>query len=102
MPDIEATNPVEVPAVAAKVYDKWVVERLVFEGDGITRPLAAEAFLLPGARDDDGKWELYPGGRKNIFIPDVWAIIPERPDMAAALVAVQSALEAYGKEQGIL
>lgn len=102
MPDIEATNPVEVPAVAAKVYDKWVVERLVFEGDGITRPLAAEAFLLPGHRKEDGSWELYPGGRKNIFIPDVWAIVPERPDFAAALVAVQSALETYGKEKGIL
>lgn len=102
MADIVATNPIEIPAVDAKVYDKWVVERLVFEGDGITRPLAAEAFLLPGRKDSDGNWDLYPGGRKNIFIPDVWAIIPDRPDMAAALVAVQSALEAYGKEKGIL
>jgi hypothetical protein len=41
-------------------------------------------------------------GRKNIFIPDVWAILPERPDFAAALVAVQEALESYGKEKGIL
>lgn len=102
MADIVATSPVEVPAVPAKIYDKWVVERLVFEGDGITRPLAAEAFLLPGRKDDSGNWELYPGGRKNIFIPDLWAIIPERPDMAQALLAVQAALEAYGKENGIL
>ena len=102
MPDIVATTPVEVPAASAKVYDKWVVERLVFEGDGITRPLAAEAFLLPGSRKEDGSWDLYPEGRKNIFIPDVWAILPERPDFAAALVAVQEALEAYGKEKGIL
>jgi hypothetical protein len=102
MPDIEATNPVEVPAVAAKIYDKWIVERLVFEGDGVTRPLAAEAFMLPGHRDENGNWEVYPGGRKNIFIPDVWALIPERPDFAEALVKVQAALESYGKEQGIL
>jgi hypothetical protein len=102
MPDIEATTPVEIPAVPAKVYDKWVVERLVFEGDGITRPLAAEAFLLPGHRKEDGTWDVYPGGRKNIFIPDVWALIPTRPDFAEALVLVQAALESYGKEQGIL
>jgi hypothetical protein len=102
MPDIEATLPVEVPAVPAKVYDKWVVERLVFEGDGISRPLAAEAFMVPGHRKEDSTWELYPEGRKNIFIPDVWAILPERPDFAAALVAVQEALESYGKEKGIL
>jgi len=79
-----------------------LLKDLFLKGTVLRAHLAAEAFLLPGARDDDGKWELYPGGRKNIFIPDVWAIIPERPDMAAALVAVQSALEAYGKEQGIL
>jgi len=95
MPDIEATTPVEIPAVPAKVY-------LVFEGDGITRPLAAEAFLLPGHRKEDGTWDVYPGGRKNIFIPDVWALIPTRPDFAEALVLVQAALESYGKEQGIL
>lgn len=102
MADIEATNPVEIAAVPAKVYDKWVVERLIFEGNGITRSLAAEAFLVPAAKDEDGNWELYPAGIKNIFIPDVWAIIPDRPDMAAALVAVQTALENYGKEKGIL
>lgn len=102
MPDIEATTPVEIPAVPAKVYDKWVVDRLVFEGDGITRPLAAEAFLLPGHRKEDGTWDVYPGGRRNIFIPDVWALIPTRPDFAEALVLVQAALESYGKEQGIL
>ncbi len=102
MADIEATTPIEIPATVAKTYDKWVVERLVFEGDGISRPLAAEAFMVPGFRKEDDTWELYPEGRKNIFIPDVWAIIPERPDFAAALAAVQSALEAYGKEKGIL
>lgn len=102
MPDIEATSPVEVPAVPAKVYDKWVVERLVFEGDGITRPLAAEAFMLPARKDADGNWDVYPGGRKNIFIADLWALVPTRPDFAQALVQVQAALESYGKEQGIL
>jgi len=102
MPDIEATLPIEIPATSAKTYDKWVVERLVFEGDGVSRPLAAEAFMVPGHRKEDGTWELYPEGRKNIFIPDVWAIIPERPDFAEALVAVQAALESYGKEKNIL
>jgi hypothetical protein len=102
MADIAATSPITIPATESKVYDKWVVERLVFEGDGITRPLAAEAFMVPGHRKEDNTWELYAEGRKNIFIPDLWAILPERPDFAEALVAVQSALESYGKEKGIL
>jgi hypothetical protein len=102
MADIEATNPIEIPATEAKVYDKWVTERLVFEGDGITRPMAAEAFLVPGFRKEDGSWDLYPEGRKNIFIPDLWAEVSSREDFATALAAVQNALESYGKEKGIL
>jgi hypothetical protein len=102
MPDIEATTPVEIAAVPAKIYDKWVVERLVFEGDGISRPMAAEAFMLPAHKDENGNWDVYPGGRKNIFIPDLWALVPTRPDFAEALTQVQTALEAYGKENNIL
>jgi hypothetical protein len=102
MADIAATTPIEIPATAAKVYDKWVTERLVFEGDGISRPMAAEAFMVPGHRKEDGTWDLYPEGRKNIFIPDIWAETEAREDFSAALLAVQTALEAYGKEKGIL
>jgi hypothetical protein len=102
MADIVATNPIEIPATEAKVYDKWVTERLVFEGDGINRPMAAEAFMVPGHRKEDGTWDLYPEGRKNIFIPDIWSEVDAREDFAAALLAVQAALEAYGKEKGIL
>jgi hypothetical protein len=102
MPDIEATTPVEIAAVEAKVYDKWVVDQLVFAGNGVTSPLVAEAFLIPGARKEDGTWDLYPQGRKNIYIADLWSEVATRPDFAAALGAVQAALEAYGKEKGIL
>jgi len=102
MADIAATTPIEIPATAAKVYDKWVTERLVFEGDGINRPMAAEAFMVPGHRKEDGTWDLYPEGRKNIFIPDIWSEVSAREDFAVALLAVQEALEAYGKEKGIL
>ena len=102
MADIVATSPIEIPAVEAKVYDKWVTERLVFEGDGINRPMAAEAFMVPGHRKEDGTWDLYPEGRKNIFIPDIWSEVSAREDFAIALIAVQKALEDYGKEKGIL
>jgi hypothetical protein len=102
MADIVATSPIEIPAVEAKVYDKWVTERLVFEGDGINRPMAAEAFMVPGHRKEDGTWDLYPEGRKNIFIPDIWSEVSAREDFASALIAVQKALEDYGKEKGIL
>jgi hypothetical protein len=102
MADIVATSPIEIPAVEAKVYDKWVTERLVFEGDGINRPMAAEAFMVPGHRKEDGTWDLYLEGRKNIFIPDIWSEVSAREDFASALIAVQKALEDYGKEKGIL
>jgi hypothetical protein len=100
--DIVATSPIEIPATEAKVYDKWVTERLVFEGDGINRPMAAEAFMVPGHRKEDGTGDLYKEGRKNIFIPDIWSEVAAREDFAGALSAVQTALEAYGKEKGIL
>lgn len=102
MADIEATVPVEVKAIEARVYDKWITERLIFEGDGINRPMASEAFLVPACRKEDGTWDTYPEGRKNIFIPDIWAEAAIRPDFALALSNVQAALEAYGKEKGVL
>ena len=74
----------------------------VFEGDGINRPMASEAFLVPACRKEDGTWDTYPEGRKNIFIPDIWAEAAIRPDFALALSNVQAALEAYGKEKGVL
>ena len=52
--DIPANSPLQVEAVEAKTFDKWVVDRLQFSGDGVTQPLSGEAFFKLGRKNEDG------------------------------------------------
>ena len=51
MADIPATVPVVTPAVPAQTFPLWVVESLVFSGNGIEQPLTAEAWFRSARRE---------------------------------------------------
>ena len=100
--DIPASTPVQTEAVAAKVYDKWVVDRLQFSGDGVTTPLTGEAFFKLGLKNEDGTWEFHPSTTRNLYISDVWAKSAEDPEIATVMQSMIALLTRLGSEAGIL
>lgn len=100
--DINATTPVAIEPVAAKVFDKWVVDRLQFTGDGVTQKLSGEAFFKLGRKDDEGNWEFHPDIVKNLFIPDIWAKAADDLEVAVVMQSMISLLTRLGTEAGIL
>jgi hypothetical protein len=100
--DIPANSPLQVEAVEAKTFDKWVVDRLQFSGDGVTQPLSGEAFFKLGRKNEDGTWEFHPGTIKNLYIPDVWAKAVEDQEVATVMQSMIVLLTRLGTESGIL
>ncbi len=100
--DIPASTPVETEAVAAKVFDKWVVDKLQFNGDGVTTPLSGEAFFKLGRKNDDGTWEFHPTTVRNLYISDVWAKAATDTEIATVMQSMIVLLTRLGSEAGIL
>lgn len=100
--DIPATTPVEVAPIEAKVYDKWIIDRLYFNGDGVTQPLRGEAFFKLGCKKPDGTWEFHPEIVKNLYISDIWAKAAEDAEMAATMQSVVTLLIRLGTEASVL
>jgi len=101
MSDIPASSPVIQPAIPAVTYDKWVVESLVFSGNGITTPLSAEAWFRIGTKNADGSWVL-GDVRRNFHIPNVWELAGKDADVAQTMGAVIATLTRLASAAGVL
>ena len=101
MSDIPASSPVVQPAVPAVTYDKWVVESLVFSGDGISTPLSAEAWFRIGTKKADGSWIL-GDVRRNFHIPNVWELASTDADVAQTMGSVIATLTRLASAAGVL
>jgi hypothetical protein len=117
MADINAVNPVVKPATEAVVFDKFVVDQLVFSGNGITEKLAAQAWLVPARKIEvieegnitEGqeptvtyKWELYPEQRRNFLISDVWELAATDADVANTIGTLATTIARLAAERGII
>jgi len=100
--DIPATQPVQTQPVEAKTFDKWVVDRLSFFGDGVYQPLRGEAFFKLGRKNEDGTWEFCPDKVVNLYIKDVWEKAAEDPEVAQVMQSMITLLTRLGVEAGLL
>ena len=100
--DIPATSPINTDVVPAKTYDKWIVERLDFTGDGVNGPLSAEAFFKLGSKDENGHWEFHPTIRRNFFIPDLYVLATNDQEVGQVMQAVTVLLTRLATEAGVL
>jgi hypothetical protein len=101
MADIVASVPVVKPATSQMVYDIWVVESLVFSGDGVNQKLEAEAWFRIAARLPDGGWA-FGDERRNFHIKDVWLLAETDASVASTMSAVISNLTRLAVAAGVL
>ena len=103
MADIPASTPIVTPAVPAQTYPLWVVESLVFSGNGIEQPLTAEAWFRSARRD-----VTHPSGwvlgdqRRNYHIPDVWVLAYTDANVATSMSALVATLTRLATAAGVL
>lgn len=101
MEDIVASVPVVKPATSEMVYDIWIVESLVFSGDGINQPLQAEAWFRIAARTPEGGWA-FGEERRNFHIEDVWSLAETDASVASVMSGVISNLTRLATAAGVL
>lgn len=101
MADIVASVPVVKPATSEMIYDIWIVESLVFSGDGINQPLEAEAWFRIAARTSEGGWA-FGEERRNFHIKDVWSLAEADASVASVMSGVISNLTRLATAAGVL
>jgi len=103
MADIPASTPIVTPAVPAQTYPLWVVESLVFSGNGIEQPLTAEAWFRSARRDvtNPSGWVL-GDQRRNYHIPDVYAVASTDADVASTITQLTRTLTRLATAAGVL
>jgi hypothetical protein len=103
MADIPATTPIVTPAVPAQTFPLWVVESLVFTGNGIEQPLTAEAWFRSARRDlaSPTGWIL-GDQRRNFHIQDVWALASADSDVASTMTDIIATLTRLATNAGVL
>lgn len=103
MADIPATVPVVTPAVPAQTFPLWVVESLVFSGNGIEQPLTAEAWFRSARREPSSPsgWVL-GDQRRNYHIPDVWVLSATDGDVASSMSSLVATLTRLATAAGVL
>ena len=103
MADIPATVPVTVPATPAQTFPLWVVESLVFTGNGIDQPLTAEAWFRIARRNAAGPtgWDL-GDERRNYHIANVWALAGNDADVASTMTDIIATLTRLATAAGVL
>lgn len=99
---IPATNPTVIPPIPEKVLDTWIVNQLVFTGDGIRQPLSGQAFFIKGHKAEDGTWTIDDEVKTNLYIPDIWAKAATDPEVSNAITALVTVLTKLGYEAGVL
>jgi hypothetical protein len=101
MADIIASRPVVKLATAEMIYDIWIVESLVFSGDGINQPLQAEAWFRIAARTPEGGWA-FGDERRNFHIDNVWALAENDASVASTMSGVIANLTRLAVDAGVL
>lgn len=117
MPEILAVNPIVKPATEVITFDKFIVDQLVFAGNGITEKLVAQAWLIPARKVEEisggevtageeptvtYRWELYPEGRRNFLINDVWELAAADPEVATAVGTLVAVIAKLAAERGVI
>lgn len=103
MADIPASTPIVTPAVPAQTFPLWVVESLVFSGDGIDQPLTAEAWFRSARRDATSSTGWVLGDqRRNYHIANVWTLAGSDANVATSMSALVSTLTRLATAAGVL
>jgi hypothetical protein len=103
MADIPASTPIVTPAVPAQTYPLWVVESLVFNGDGIEQPLTAEAWFRSARRDATSPTGWVLGAeRRNYYIANVWSLAATDADVASTMSDIIATLTRLATAAGVL
>ena len=101
MADINATNPVVVPAQNAITYDKWYLTQLVCQLSPTAGPTTV---TLNRATNASGSWVLMPRGQGSsvTFNLDLLKEAQQVPEVASAMDAVTAAVVAYASSKNLL
>jgi len=103
MSDIPATTPIVTPAVPAQTFPLWVVESLVFSGNGIEQPLTADAWFRSARRDAASSTGWVLGDqRRNYHIPDVWTLAGSDAGVASTMTDIIATLTRLATNAGVL
>lgn len=103
MADIPASTPIVTPAVPAQTYPLWVVESLVFSGDGIEQTLTAEAWFRSARRDATSPTGWVLGSeRRNYHIGNVWSLASTDADVSSTMSDIIATLTRLATAAGVL
>ena len=103
MADIPATTPIVTPAIPQQTFPLWVVESLVFNGNGIEQPLTAEAWFRSARRDlaSPTGWIL-GDERRNFHIANVWQLAGADSNVASTMNGIVVTLTRLATIAGVL
>lgn len=103
MADIIASTPIVTPAVPAQTFPLWVVESLVFNGNGIEQPLTGEAWFRSARRDAASPTGWVLGSeRRNYHIPNVWPLAATDAEVASTISDIIATLTRLATAAGVL
>lgn len=103
MADIPASTPIVTPAVPVQTYPLWVVESLVFSGNGIEQSLTAEAWFRAARRDAASPTGWVLGSeRRNYHIANVWSLAGTDADVASTMSDIIATLTRLATAAGVL
>jgi hypothetical protein len=104
---VEGQEEQVIPATETLTYDKWKIGRLNLQLDSEGVELAAQIVLRRMAIDGQGNEHVaktgeFEGSVKRIRIPNVYAIVQNYPDVAAAIELIKGAIQDFGSDEGLI
>lgn len=98
---IIATEPTVKPAIDAKTFDRWALQKFESNGTGNYSPVKASCILRKAKDNGDGTWDELPNEELTIEIDDLYATAATIPEVATALGAILAAVLAVAVSKGL-
>jgi hypothetical protein len=104
LPPIDATTPTTIPAVPAKVYDRWLATDIHITTTDINGPYSVAANMARARLLPDGvTFELSPvDPQVTLSVPDVTTAAQTDANLAQAMFYINASLISQGQSQGKL
>ena len=101
----EKSEPIEMPAVEAKTFDKYWLSKLLVSAPSPRKETMVYAEFVPCRDAEDGIKELKPeitnDEKKTLRVDNLEEIMESNPLFIAALEGVFKALKAYGSSEDL-
>jgi hypothetical protein len=92
-----------IPAIPERTYDRWAIENITIEGDGIVKPVRVFVRFVLCRVLPNGIWERHPENKMSqMEIPDLYAFLQTRESLPPVMAALTKEIVSIASEQGLL